>query len=391
MRCTLVSATFSADGQLHQNVISGPSPASSCLSEEGLYILYGKRGLQIASVCDLRKCYITQVCHCTEQQQQQQHLYTDATLATNITGTKRGPMKKFAWELGKRCALSWLNFYEAAETIRSLRLCFLAHPRTLSWDEVFGTDAFHFDSDLEEHYTSTRSYKCRSKAIIEGLKEYSGGSLIDCIGDAWKDFLECGGYDFRPVVTLPEQAWGEEEDTEDDDDCAGDADLDISEWDDTDSPIHSHDPSATPLGLGYSRKRPRPEDDFDLIDDLIEEEFPRLKRTLQEPLGDKDIREQHSMPQYISPIATRKMNNIADPIVASNNTGNGKDGDHIATMNTPPEEPPAPVIPPKDMFIGRGLTFCAFPTQHGIRRCGDGFGFPRDSRAVADMWVSASC
>jgi hypothetical protein len=67
MRCrpiTLVSATHGPDGQLHQEVIAGPRLAlNSGLPEEGLYILYHNRGLQIASTaCDQRRCGITQVC-----------------------------------------------------------------------------------------------------------------------------------------------------------------------------------------------------------------------------------------------------------------------------------------------------------------------------------------
>ncbi|KAI0115811.1 hypothetical protein GGR51DRAFT_575624 [Nemania sp. FL0031] len=395
IRCrpiTLISATFSStDGELHQNVISGPKPASSCLPEEGLYILHGNRGLQIASVCDLRKCYRTQVCHCAEQQQQQ-HLQTDRTTASANTRKKRESTRGFARVVRERYALSWLDFYKAAEVIRSLRFCFLAHPRTLSWDEVFGTQAFYFDSDLEEHYTSTRSYECikpASRVINEGLKEYPGG-LIDCIGDAWREFLEYGGYDFRPVTPLPERTRSEEEEVEEDDYRADDIELDISEWDDTDSPIHGHDPPST-APPDHSRKRPRPEDDFDLIDDLIEEEFPRLKRVLQEPRQNEGIKEPHPTPKCIASI-THKTKDVANSTATSNSTEAGKDDDRKATTSSLPEGPPAPVIiPPRDMFIGQGLTFCSFRTRQGLRGCGDGYGLPGDSRAAADMWVSTSC
>ncbi|KAI1129601.1 hypothetical protein F5Y10DRAFT_290827 [Nemania abortiva] len=371
---TLLSATYDTDGQLYQNVISGPKPALSCLPEEGLYILCQNRGLQIASACDLRKCYITQVCHCA------------VTAAAANARTKQQTTQPLARGYDKCCAPSWLNFYRAAEAIRSLKLCFLAHPRTLSWDNVFGMHAFHFDSELEEHYSSTYSYKCPTSTprAVGTSSKNCPGDMIDLIGDAWREFLEYGDYDFKPVVTLPEKTVDDDYDgegTEGGGNRTGDRDLDISEWDDVDVPIHVPS-TAVPV---QSKKRPRPEDDFDLIDDLIEDEFPHLKRTLREPQRVKDSsKEQHHNPQRKS-ATTHKTNKRAKTNNTNTSTKANNYGDLMATALVSHEEPPAPVIiPPKNMFVGRGLTPCSFEAQLGSGRYGD-------SRVAADRWISIPC
>ncbi|KAI0911933.1 hypothetical protein F4823DRAFT_560503 [Ustulina deusta] len=290
---TLVSATYGTVGQLHQNVISGPKLAFNCLPEEGLYILYGNRGLQIASACDRRKCYITQVCRCAEQQRHI-HANINSTIETRTVNKSTLDTVSRYW---KGYVLTWLHLYQAAEEIRSCRLCFLAHPRTLSWGNIFDNLTFHFDYELDEYYASIHSYVCpahKPQSVHKGVKQCPQG-VIEFIYDAWRDFLDCGDYSLKPAMT-PGRG-GDDQVTENDNNYTNDGkDMNgISEWDDADVPISLHnnnDYSSTVLP-NHHKETPRLEGDFDLIDDLIEEEFPRLKKTSQRARQAKEGVKQH--------------------------------------------------------------------------------------------------
>ncbi|KAI0443869.1 hypothetical protein F4803DRAFT_561371 [Xylaria telfairii] len=344
---TLVSATYDTEGNLHQNVISGPKLGSPCLPEEGLYILCRNRGLQIASACDRRKCYITQVCRCAEQEcPVHDHRTTLAMNARTEEQSARYLIKRFV----QGRALAWLNFHEAVNEIRCCKLSFLAHPRTLSWDTVFDISAFHFDSELEEHYASTYSYRCTPRPVDQGVKECPWG-LLSFIRNVWQEFLDRGDYGVRPETASPEPE--DDEDTEDDEDiedgedAAYDGDIDdMSGWDDADAPIrihiNSHDTPSIAPSINH-KKRPRPEDDFDFIDDLIDEEFPRLKRTLLDPA--QITKTPQGRPEKVHKANTTKLDVTSD---------SAKTDDY--NTNITHDEPSFPVIiPPKNMLIGRGL------------------------------------
>ncbi|TGJ87385.1 hypothetical protein E0Z10_g1382 [Xylaria hypoxylon] len=360
---TLVSVTYGTDGQLHQNVISGPKLAFLCLFEEGLYILHGNRGLQIASTCDRRKCYITQVCHCAEQQQ---CIYANINTTIAETRKEHNHTQQLVRRYGQGCVLSRLHLYEAADEIRSLRLCFLAHPRTLSWGSVFDSFAFHFDSELEEHYASIRSYAFPAhtwQTPGKGVKECPQG-FIELIKDTWKEFLDCGGHSFKPAIPLPER--------EDNKRHTNDKDVDdTSEWDDADVPLHGRNHTS----MNRHKKLPVPEDnfDFDLIDDLIEEEFPRLKKTLQKPRQAKESKKKHR---------TLRRKFATKYKVKS-------DSNCTKVAKTLDEGPPVPVIiPPKNMLIGRGLEGCSFGTQRDFVKYEESW---RPYRTTVDIRVALPC
>ncbi|KAI3336563.1 hypothetical protein HD806DRAFT_9962 [Xylariaceae sp. AK1471] len=335
---TLVSATYGPDGQLHQDIISGPKLAFPCLPEEGLYILYRNRGLQIASAaCDRRRCYITQVCRCTEEQQQQ-HIHTNTNTRTQQHGRGCG-----------YAALAWLHLYEAAETTRSLRLCFLAHPCTLSWDNVLGNVAFHFDSELEEHYASTCTYKCPAPFHSNGIKGGRGmkgkecppGLVVGFIRDVWKEFLDHGGHNFRGVVTLSDDETEDGEDNDrSDDETDEDDDDDRWEWDDVDVPITVSVPVTAATASHILRRRRKTEHEFDLIDDVIEEEFPRVKKTLQLRLQLQKRQQQHESKEHKKTRTDTVLHSSSHHGISTNRILHRKG-------------PPAPVIiPPKNMVIG---------------------------------------
>ncbi|KAI0526344.1 hypothetical protein F5B22DRAFT_154190 [Xylaria bambusicola] len=181
---TIVGVIYGTDGQLTQNVISGPKVASDSISEEGVYILHGKRGLQIAAACERRTCDITQICRCAVPGQNRDTNFEAGRQAENIspqTITDKGLYKRI---------VSWLRLYKAAYQIRCSKLCFLAYPRTLSWDSILGSEAFHFDHDLEEHYSSIRGSTAPPRVVEENPQE----AVIDSIADTWSEFLASGEY-----------------------------------------------------------------------------------------------------------------------------------------------------------------------------------------------------
>lgn len=318
-RCpiTLVSATYDADGQLRQKVISGPKLAPSCLPDEGIYLICRDRGLQIASACDRRRCYITQMCDCAgKQEQQEEYTYTNktttspATIARTNTETEKGCVQGFPEGSGQDYALSRLYFYEAADATRSLRLCFLAHPRplSLSRDDVFDGVVFDFDSGLDEQYSALAAldynnshsngnghnngnsngygYKRPKKFFPLWGRKKRPGNMIDILREAWREFLERGDHQFGPVKIFSGPGWGWEDEDEKDENEDGnsndegeedededDKGVDVSEWDDADTPIythphahthprpHDHIPIVAPSNQhADNKKRPRPEE-----------------------------------------------------------------------------------------------------------------------------------
>ncbi|KAI0554952.1 hypothetical protein F4679DRAFT_579296 [Xylaria curta] len=363
---TLVSVTYGTDGQLHPNIISGPEPALLCLPEEGFYILYQNRGLQIASACDQRKCYMAQVCRCMEQQHA---VHKHMTTIAMSTGTEEQSAKHLAKRLIQDSALAWLNFHEVADEIRSLKLCFLAHPRTLSWDSPFGNFAFYFDSELEEHYAWAHNYRCAPPSINRGGKECSQG-LLGFIGNAWQEFLNRGDYGFKNAAAFQELE--DAEYTEEDEDHAYNGDVDdLSEWDDADSPIRtqSHDCTPSTAPAINHRKRSRQEDDFDFIDDLIDEEFPQLKKPMLEPqqATEQPRRASLGRPEKIQKTSKAAESDITSGITKMNNGGSRRKS--MTAVNIPHEDRPAPIIiPPKNMLIARGFADCSFGEQFSFRQ-----------------------
>ncbi|KAI0976036.1 hypothetical protein F4678DRAFT_482312 [Xylaria arbuscula] len=312
---TLVSATYGGSGQLHQNIISGPKLAFDCLPEEGIYILYRNRGIQIASAfCDRRKCSTTHICYCSEQQQ---CLYgnTNSTVEPGAEGTSTQDVVNGRLKARVR---AWLHLPEAAKAVRAHGLCFLAYPRTISWDNVFEELTFDFDS------ASIKGYEYPAdnlSACSKGAKECPK-RVMELISDAWRDFLDSGDYGIKPTITSPR----DEKLTEDDQNRIDNV-GDVSEWDDVDIPIYVH-ASTAQRDQQKGRSKLNEVFGFDLIEDLIEQEFPRLGTRLQRLRAAKTS-------------ATTQQRG---------NTSNTR------TTSADNKDAPVPVItPPKNMRVGRGV------------------------------------
>ncbi|KAI1505398.1 hypothetical protein F5X99DRAFT_404881 [Biscogniauxia marginata] len=283
---TVVVVTYDANVQLQNTIITGPRPSFSySLPGEGVYILYRNRGIQVAGPsCDRRGCNCCQICWCDAG-----HFPSSIIKQPpSQPGRNKRPCHD--------CLVNWMHLYEAAEIGYMAGMSLFAVPRTLTWARLFGNQAFYYDADLEENCTLFSYEFPISSKTSRACSPHLFGSMVD----GWKDFLSRGSYKpGRSIITIP--------DSEDD----SDDDLPIDyDWHDCGVPFGDNDTSHMDESC----------DNFDLIDDLIEEEFPKLKksRTNQSIHGHVDHR-------YASMIDDA--------------------GIH--------EDEPAPIIPPKNMVIGQ--------------------------------------
>ncbi|KAI1354561.1 hypothetical protein F5Y01DRAFT_330022 [Xylaria sp. FL0043] len=304
---TLLSVTMDIDGQLYHNVISGPKLGFESLLEEGVYILCRNRGLQIASSCCRRKCYVTQVCHCAE--------HVEGTINSSIES--RGENTGKTWDKTVR---NWLHFRQAAQAIVAQRLCFLASPRTLSLNKIFDDLSFHFDSEIEEYYASMKRYASSALDLLsveQSAKECPQG-VIELVSDAWRDYIESGDYDFNTNVGNRN---------------------DVFQSDEADATVHQtiNNRASTAPGDNH-RETSRPEDN------LTERKSPLLKKVLRISRLAKESVEHLSSPRESMP-----------PQSADSTSCNSS----MVTTDLSPfedEGPPAPIItPPRNMRVGRGL------------------------------------
>ncbi|KAI1638838.1 hypothetical protein F4809DRAFT_639121 [Biscogniauxia mediterranea] len=270
---TVVAVTYTANNQLQSNIVTGSTPSTPfSFPNEGVYILSRNRALQIAGPpCDRRHCNFRQICLC------------DADRSSNIIIERS--LSQLSRQTGPShdCLVSCMHLYEATEVAYMAGMSIFAVPRTLTWASSFGYYAFRYDTDLEENCALF------SFDLSVSLKASKVGSQLwlGYMVDGWRAFLNRGSY--KPdcfITSIP--------DSGDDSgyDSASDAD-----WDDFDIPLEGRD----------SKDEEEESDDFDLIDDLIEEEFPHLRKTYSRNQGhassveDVDIYYDAPVPVIIPP------------------------------------------------------------------------------------------
>ncbi|KAJ8121724.1 hypothetical protein ONZ43_g1899 [Nemania bipapillata] len=284
---TLVLVTYGVDGRPHHKILSGRKPDFLSLPEEGLYVLFRNRGLQIASACEEPKCFVTQVCHCKDHYQ-----HMDAGVAAmaagindNLTKINQDCIQDLGRRFGKACVLAWFRIRNVAHEIRTQGLCSLAHPQILSSDSPFGGGSFSFDSDIRRHYGMEHSYTSMtpaSWAADKGKDDYPR-RMIDFIAEAWMAFVEDKNCDFNLATKFAELEGYEDKDGNEDGengkgwDCAGKEELDVLEWDDVDVPVEENEHPSAAL-LSHHEDPLALEEGYDLLDDLNDEEFPELRR-----------------------------------------------------------------------------------------------------------------
>ncbi|KAI1431403.1 hypothetical protein GGR50DRAFT_698023 [Xylaria sp. CBS 124048] len=284
VRCrpnTIASGAYTADGKPQQRkLIASPhnKPASPCLLglPEGLYMAYRSRGLQIASsVCGQGRCYIAQVCRCVSTQQNK-HPYAGSA------ETQRPALQAASKAEVQDVPLSWdHHVYERDGLADTLLLAPIdGDSDLLPWDN----NEYQVHSWQDElpppppppPLSTTHAHKFSSTRLHttgKRTKKYQSG-VLGFIKDAWQKYLDRGTYDSggRPGPGPGPRPGGSHS-----------TDDDALEWDDTDVPIPVQFYSAPPA---LDRER-APDDfdigsEFDLFNDVIEEEFPRIGKALRE-------------------------------------------------------------------------------------------------------------
>ncbi|KAI1100403.1 hypothetical protein F4804DRAFT_336288 [Jackrogersella minutella] len=313
---TVVATSYGTDGQLRNDVISGSSdkqhPANYDLPDEGIFIVYRNRALQIAAPpCDQRKCNTTQLCHCHNPHPQ----FSTQGVLLGHRGLKQRAPRWPIWKPCCHCLFNWLHLYLATEAAKRLSMKCLQHPRSLTLADVHGHEAFYYDAELEEQYI-------RSKTNGAFLKSADGKSpcpprLFEWMKDAWNDFMKCGCCKPGSITSLPdsegdthsEYSAGSEQSSSECD----------SDWDDLDVPYKRASTTSIPSEC----------DDYDLIDDLIDKEFPKLRKSSSFETKTSD----HSKAE-------------PSPHLTDNN----------GFVENEEDDVPVPVIiPPKNMAVGKEI------------------------------------
>ncbi|KAI1643402.1 uncharacterized protein F4817DRAFT_254428 [Daldinia loculata] len=301
----VVVASYGSDGQLRTTIISGISQQRSLdldVPDEGVYIIYQDRAIQIAAPpCDKRKCNASHICRCdTPQFSVKGSLFSRHSIKRRVV----------AWPVWKPCLcclLNWLRLYQAAEAVNRHNLQFLRHPRTLTWTSLYGHQAFHYDAELEER--SVRSNYNGTSNRPTNPKSYCPPRVFEWMKETWSEFVDSGCCKPRSITTLSDNedgTYNESVFTKEQDGSETDSD-----WDDLDMPCV---PSSTSDNTSN--------EDYDLIDDLIEKEFPMLRKS------DTTISTKGDLPY-------------------SSKKDNGPDEER--------DDPAPVVIPPKNMTMARGF------------------------------------
>ncbi|KAI0382669.1 hypothetical protein F5Y04DRAFT_41552 [Hypomontagnella monticulosa] len=315
---TVVATSYSSDSQLQTSIISGNDkhcPLDPDLPDEGIYIIHGNRALQIAAPpCEKRRCSNSHLCRCDI-----------SCLSTECSPVGHQNLKQRAlgwpiWKPCPGCLFNWLRLYQAAEAVHKLGMQFLQHPRTFTWADRYDKQGFHRDVDLDEQPVRSNS-NGKHPESADPFGNYCPPRVFEWMKESWDDFIDSGCCKPGSITALPDdEDDGDDEDDEDDradkrctsseSDVSKDSDTD-SDWDDVDIPFK---PAST---SSHTES-----EEYDLIDDLIKEEFPKLQRSSNASPQPKP-EQQHPTVHYESP-----------------------DED---------EPPPPIIIPPKNMTIGKGL------------------------------------
>lgn len=310
---TVIASTYDGRGEPRSKVLLGIGKGSRHIvdfPEDGIYLVYKDRALQVAgSQCTNRKC--NWVCYCDK----------DRLPTTPCDPPTHRTLKSIAsdwttWKPCNDCLFRWLCLYQVVEKSYPFQL--LAYPRTLTWTSSLGYDAFQYDDeweDLSEHYYVRSTYNGRRQTMSD---DPTSVRVFNWMLEAWVDFVKMGGYKGASVKSVSE--------SDPNVTALSDTDFDvISEYTESIGDIVSikddeSDSRRIQIATPPSSHHEAEDDDFDHIDDVIEEEFPILH--------EKEI--------------ARKKKAARNKKVANNE------------RNDHGEDPPA-IIPPKDMAVGRGF------------------------------------
>ncbi|KAI1412966.1 hypothetical protein F5Y13DRAFT_162208 [Hypoxylon sp. FL1857] len=297
---TIIATYYGADGQLRNDIISSNSKqrlSNPDLPDEGIFILYKNRGLQIAAPpCDQRRCATSELCRCDNPQVSTQ----DHLACRQNQNRRRVHWPK--WKPCRECLFNWLRLYPATEAANRLGMKCLKHPRTLTLMDPNDQQTFSYDSDVEDDICSNRNGTAIGS--VYG-KASCPAHLFGWMSDSWNDFINCGCCKTGSITALSDNE--DEYDSEYYPNAEETSEEDDSDWDDLGIPC-----------VPTSTSSQSEDEDYDFIDDIIKEEFPKSRSA--------------SSIHKESPSAVKD------------------------TIPEEEEDLPAPVIiPPKNMTIGKEL------------------------------------
>ncbi|KAI0127524.1 hypothetical protein BJ170DRAFT_683359 [Xylariales sp. AK1849] len=253
---TIVATRRALDGELTPVQISGQQLKSKIdFPGEGIYIICHSRALQIAAPhCEARTCSKATICSCKDDAYDTQ--YSTPTGYNNMSCGAWMAVKQSAEQLKpcSNCLCKWLKLEDAHQLATASGLQMLQVPRILSCTHRL--DCFslaYLDNepslDCESNLFESVASDFDVCLEIEPLPPY----LVSWMLEMWSDFLRKDSY--YPYTTSAKF---------DDSDNSSDTDMD---WYDVD--ISTQDCLAIPL--------PVLDGEYDSFDDLIEEEFPKVK------------------------------------------------------------------------------------------------------------------
>ncbi|KAI0883460.1 uncharacterized protein GGS22DRAFT_31110 [Annulohypoxylon maeteangense] len=313
---TVVATSYDVDGQLRNNVIAGRKRSCSVdFPDEGVFVVYRNRALQIAAPpCDQRKCNISQLCRCHNPD-----LSTQGALLHHHADEK-GAVRWPTWKPCSHCLFNWLHLYQATEAASKLNMKCLQHPRSLTLTTLHGQEAFYYDGEIEEQRIHSQDNGNIGRSTNHKLS--CPPNIFEWMTDAWDEFADCCCCKSTSITALS--------DSESDisiEDCSGseqgksDNDWD---WDDFDIPCKQTSASSI-----------SEVEDYDFIEDLVDKEFPKLRKNKSPRIDSK--------PQPKPKLYRPEMND---------DDSNEEDDDPVPV-----------IIPPKDMAVGRGLRTLTNPTS----------------------------
>ncbi|KAL7627114.1 hypothetical protein AAE478_003890 [Parahypoxylon ruwenzoriense] len=342
----IVSAGYGAGGKFRFSVSSGGRKFRSyplSLPDEGVYLVYGNRALQVAALpCENRKCCNSPICRCDTR--------TPGLTSTtqNGLGQNQNQAPYIKSVLTRKpccnCLSNWLELYQASQAADRLGMQFLYHPKTLTWANLLDHQAYHYDSMLVEEKRHARWSRngIRPRSSPSGDSSY----IIDWMREAWTEFADkecCSAGNFMPLSKDRDCGDGNSDidDASDHEgrravekDDSSDNDTD-SGWDVVDIPCEiKTEVKTTQTASSPQEPSKCDSDEYDLIEDLIEVEFPKLRKTIDTVVDAK--------PGAISLSSPSKMEPSSVPT--------------DSTLDDDNDAPPVPVItPPKDMTMAREL------------------------------------
>ncbi|KAI0022089.1 hypothetical protein F4780DRAFT_778100 [Xylariomycetidae sp. FL0641] len=306
---SLIAAVYDNDGSIRQHTICGPPPSSSSSSsssssyspyntlpdEEGIYVLLANRALQLAAPpCDRRRCLTTAACTCARDDDDDDDDDDDPEshdFFSNIYDDDDEDQRPFSFfhrfGFSSRppcddCLARWLRLHEAADAARRHGFRALAAPRPLRRTRVLGASStadWHFDAAWPAR--STRHSRASSPAA--GCPP----RVLAWMREAWMAFVARGAHRLGAgdVIALDsdddEEEEESEEEEEDDKEQGSEEGFDtVNDLIEEEFPRLQHAVATCPLAVVGAEKRKRDAgvDEFDTLDDIIAEDFPRLKR-----------------------------------------------------------------------------------------------------------------